>query len=270
MTRCVVMTFIVTVSLVFAGFGGDLPQILQPNATAFSEEDVAVLEGLLADLEGVLDDDTLGSQRVFSAGSWQSRDFAVYTAGRLGELEYETLVVQKSEGTGKEHVWSLVGLPLLEQTAWIPVEASPEPEHSQERLGHIPTIMDEEGIVWFKESYVTYDEVVELSPNLPPIAKIRSPYSLIGVRETVKFIALGSYDPDGEIVLYLWDFGDGTTSVHTSPVYRYAYGKKGDYTLTLTVIDNRGKPATTSVDVRVGQREEISPPSSSDGCGCGG
>ena len=54
----------------------------------------------------------------------------------------------------------------------------------------------------------------------------------------VDFNASGSYDPDGSITSYSWDFGDGTTGsgVTTSHVYPY----EGTFTVTLTVTDNSG------------------------------
>jgi len=270
MTRRVLMISLSLLLLAVPVLGGDLPQVLQPNETAYSATEVATLTQAIASLENILNDYRLGARRYFASDQWSSRDFAAYTGGTLTEMGYETVLVSGTGLPDGTHTWLLVGIPLEARIAWVPVEASPVAGHSQQVLGYIPSTTDGAGRLWYEESYLNFSDVTELPPNLPPVAKIRPPTGVVATNSRVKLLTLGSYDPDGEIVLYLWDFGDGTTSVHTSPVYRYAYGKKGDYTLTLTVIDNRGKPATTSVDVRVGQREEISPPSSSDGCGCGG
>src|SRR5439155_5218053 len=43
----------------------------------------------------------------------------------------------------------------------------------------------------------------------------------------------GSYDPDGDALSYLWDFGDGTTSTAANP--SKTYPNKGVYTARLTV-----------------------------------
>jgi PKD repeat protein len=48
----------------------------------------------------------------------------------------------------------------------------------------------------------------------------------------------GSYDPDGHIVSYIWDFGDGATG--DGPVVTHAYVSQGDFTVTLMVTDNDG------------------------------
>ncbi len=47
-----------------------------------------------------------------------------------------------------------------------------------------------------------------------------------------------SFDVDGEIVSYFWDFGDGNTSTEAIPEHTYA--APGIYTVTLTVTDDEG------------------------------
>jgi len=56
--------------------------------------------------------------------------------------------------------------------------------------------------------------------------------------ETVTFDASASYDPDGIIVSYEWDFDDGNTD--TGVVVNNAYALEGDYTVKLTVTDYQG------------------------------
>lgn len=85
-----------------------------------------------------------------------------------------------------------------------------------------------------------------------------------------KLLALGSRDPDGEIVLYLWDFGDGKKETSTTTLVRHEFTRSGRYSITLTVIDNQGKSATASGTLRVSGPTSETSPSSSDGCGCGG
>ena len=58
------------------------------------------------------------------------------------------------------------------------------------------------------------------------------------VAETVTFDASGSYDPDGTIVSYLWDFGDSFTG--SGEVVTHAYSVSGTHTVNLTVVDNDG------------------------------
>lgn len=64
------------------------------------------------------------------------------------------------------------------------------------------------------------------------------------------FDASGSYDPDGEILNYEWNFGDGTTPAPlTNPKYPHLYESPGKYTVTLTVTDNDGLTGSTSKEL---------------------
>ncbi len=89
----------------------------------------------------------------------------------------------------------------------------------------------------------------EVTPVIiPPVAVINGPYS--GEEgESISFSGSGSFDPDGNIVEYRWDFGDGQTSASADP--SYTYSEPGTYTVTLRVTDNQGNTniATTSCTV---------------------
>ncbi len=54
----------------------------------------------------------------------------------------------------------------------------------------------------------------------------------------VTFSSDGSYDSDGSIASYSWDFGNGVTSTAANPVYTYT--TPGTYTASLVVVDNSG------------------------------
>ena len=58
----------------------------------------------------------------------------------------------------------------------------------------------------------------------------------------VDFDASASTDPDGSIVAYLWDFGDGGTG--NGQTVSHAYTSSGTYIAVLTVIDDNGTPAS--------------------------
>ena len=55
-------------------------------------------------------------------------------------------------------------------------------------------------------------------------------------------------DPDGEVVSWLWDFGDGSTSSARNPTHQYPTGV---YTVTLTVTDDGGASSSTSETIVV-------------------
>ncbi|HET6317265.1 MAG TPA: PKD domain-containing protein, partial [Chloroflexota bacterium] len=60
-----------------------------------------------------------------------------------------------------------------------------------------------------------------------------------------------SHDPDGSIVSWAWDFGDGGTSTAQNPSHTFATG--GNYIVSLTVADNHGATASVSKTVHVCQ-----------------
>ena len=71
----------------------------------------------------------------------------------------------------------------------------------------------------------------------------------------VLFDASGSDDADGEIVEYLWDFGDGTAPlVTTGPTNSHSYGLHGSYTVRLVVTDDAGATAEDTAVVSVANR----------------
>jgi len=68
----------------------------------------------------------------------------------------------------------------------------------------------------------------------------------------VTFNASASYDSDGYIVSYAWDFGDGTLLNTTEKVATHTYLIVGSYTVVLNVTDNTGltNTATQSINIR--------------------
>ncbi|MHA1813189.1 MAG: PKD domain-containing protein [Candidatus Thorarchaeota archaeon] len=267
MTRLVpliVLLFLLPAASVLAG---DLPQVLQPNTTAYSASEVAVLTQAIATLTEPLNNFDMASRRYFSASGWSSRDFAMYTAGVLSQKGYETLLVSGDGWPDGTHTWVLVGISLGTKTAWVPVEASPDQGHSQQILGSIPSTTDAAGSLWFDARYVSFGNVIDLPPNVPPIARIRKPVSALVESKSSRILGMTSVDPDGEIVLYKWDFGDGDSETAITWTVRHVFEKPGDYTVHLTVIGSRGATASTSLVVRVLSTAEANQPSG--GCGCG-
>jgi hypothetical protein len=65
----------------------------------------------------------------------------------------------------------------------------------------------------------------------------------------VTFDGSGSFDPDGDIVSWDWDFGDGTTG--DGAITTHAYDSPGRYTVTLTVTDDDGATGSTTLVVQV-------------------
>jgi len=81
-------------------------------------------------------------------------------------------------------------------------------------------------------------------PNLPPSANFTAipntgPWPL-----SVTFNSSGSFDPDGTIVSYDWEFGDGENG--TGEVIDHTYITVGNYTPFLTVTDDDGASHTVN------------------------
>jgi len=85
----------------------------------------------------------------------------------------------------------------------------------------------------------TCDSTVIPTLKTPVVAFSYAPKPPIA-SEPVLFDASESYDPDGTIVGYIWDFGDGNTTTTTSPIITHQYGSPETYTVTLSVKDSEG------------------------------
>lgn len=79
------------------------------------------------------------------------------------------------------------------------------------------------------------------STGSPPIiVSLETPVPMTGYAPvTINFSAVVTdSDTSAEELVYLWDFGDGTTSNLASPAHRYTYA--GEFTYSLKVYDNKG------------------------------
>jgi PKD repeat protein len=103
------------------------------------------------------------------------------------------------------------------------------------------TVTDDRG----GQDSVTHSVVTTLPPNQPPTAAFTANANAL----SVAFDGTGSSDPDGTIVKYAWDFGDGSSSAQASPSHTYA--APGTYSVTLTVTDNRGGSAFITKSISV-------------------
>jgi len=102
---------------------------------------------------------------------------------------------------------------------------------------------------------------MEIRVNAPPVAGFRASTFSPSELEEVAFSDC-SYDEDGTIVSWQWDFGDGGTSCQTSSVH--AFRADGEYTVSLTVVDDNGASGRAQAEVTVGNL----PPVASLGVNC--
>jgi len=88
-------------------------------------------------------------------------------------------------------------------------------------------------------------EITVLAPNQLPTAS----FDWTANDEKLSFDGGDSSDPDGTLVAYDWNFGDGGNGTGAGPNHTYA--ASGTYPVTLTVTDDRGGQHTSSQDVTV-------------------
>lgn len=90
---------------------------------------------------------------------------------------------------------------------------------------------------------------IEVVDNLPPVAAFAAP-SVSTEGEIVTVDAAQSYDPDGSILEYVFDFGDGSNTSKTV-VSNHIYARAGEYTIKLTVKDNEGKESSVEKTITI-------------------
>ena len=86
-------------------------------------------------------------------------------------------------------------------------------------------------------------------PNSLPVASFTRTPSSGDAPLNVSFDASGSYDSDGSITSYAWDFGDGGSSLGVTAAH--TYNSAGTYIARLTVSDNHGATGTITHSVIV-------------------
>lgn len=91
--------------------------------------------------------------------------------------------------------------------------------------------------------------------NEPPVPKATASQTAAETLEPVTFDASESYDPDGVIVSYAWNFGDGQNG--NGVIITHAYRSFGSYLVTLTVSDDKGAAAQATITIRVRAPVEI-------------
>ncbi len=95
------------------------------------------------------------------------------------------------------------------------------------------------------------------SGAVPPVAECgEEKLGCENVGAKVQFNGSASYDPDGAIVSYYWEFGDGSTGLGVAPNHTYAaYMWNGTayqpFIVNLTVTDDSGITNRTSLNVTI-------------------
>ena len=119
----------------------------------------------------------------------------------------------------------------------------------------VKTVADSNGEI--QEGNETNNVREEIIGNRPPVASfgcngynyLSSPIAF--VHKPTCFNATESYDPDGSIGSYCWDFGDGNITTITDPVITHNYTRIGNYSVTLNVTDNQGGLSTAVANITI-------------------
>jgi PKD repeat protein len=106
------------------------------------------------------------------------------------------------------------------------------------------TVTDNTGTTSSETSSIT------IRVNKPPILIITY-YNMTKVGQIVEFSAISSYDTDGEIIEYAWDFGDGTTSYLAEK--KHIYLEDGEKIIKLVITDNELGKNETTINVMVSE-----------------
>lgn len=107
------------------------------------------------------------------------------------------------------------------------------------------TVTDDDGATG-----TTSSPIAVTSPaNQAPVASFTASPTTGEPGTPFAFNATSAYDPDGTIVAYRWEYGDG--SLGSGVTSQHAYSWPGTFTVRLTVTDNRGDSNTTTRSVSV-------------------
>ena len=112
------------------------------------------------------------------------------------------------------------------------------------------TVVDNDGASKSTSKIITVNNATN---NSPPVAAFDFEPAEPKIGSVVTFNASASYDKDGTIVLYRWDWnGDGKYDKETTqPVVSHSWENEGEYTVVLQVEDNGSMTNTYSKVVNV-------------------
>ncbi len=154
-----------------------------------------------------------------------------------GQIEYKFKIWQ--EGTTEPTAW---------QISWTTDSVNPPPNGGSLLL--VAHHLD----VTFGNIAVT----PVTSANQSPVASFNMTPSGGDAPLIVDFDASGAFDPDGTIVSYEWDFGDGGSDTTTVSSTTHTFNSAGTFNVALTVTDNQGSTDTIVQPITV--TEPLTPP----------
>ena len=175
---------------------------------------------------------------------------AVIAPDYMESIEETVVTLDGSVSTDSDdgiasHLWTQVeGDPvsISDPTSAVMTFTAPKTDQNGKNLKFKLTVEDFGGLQGTADSsvYVRQNEL----PNNPPTAA----FSVVPSKKVALFTD-NSSDTDGVIVSWFWNFGDGKTSTKQNPIHRYV--KFRNYSVTLTVTDDKGTSNSTLKNITV-------------------
>ncbi|UCH89847.1 MAG: PKD domain-containing protein, partial [Thermoplasmata archaeon] len=110
---------------------------------------------------------------------------------------------------------------------------------------------------WNEDNNIFYKNIT-VNKNAAPTAVLEVDSTEVKTGQDITFDASKSYDPDGSVTSYYFDFGDGNNSGWIDKsIFNYNYSNPGTFLIRLTVRDNYGGENSNdaSMQIKVELRE---------------
>ncbi|MBN1861546.1 MAG: right-handed parallel beta-helix repeat-containing protein [Candidatus Thermoplasmatota archaeon] len=105
------------------------------------------------------------------------------------------------------------------------------------------SLQENQSDIWF---FITKQRPPE---NEKPVPNPGGPY-VTKLNQSIAFDGSQSIDPDGEIIFYRWNFGDGSSQIlDMTPIHTYT--DPGTYIVTLTVVDDDGRSSIANTTATI-------------------
>jgi len=199
-------------------------------------------------------------QATITSLGWRSFQLACYLAGRLEERGYRVSLACRAT-----LYWVVVHFHIQGSEVGVPVvvEGLSEASSGSSSIRARVPLRQQEGMWFFEERYCGWDSLEPIPRNEKPRAYFVADEA-VQLGKALRFVATQSYDRDGVILFFFWNYGDGSSS--EGMITEHTYHHVGRFTVTLTVVDDRG--ASSSVSKIVMVYRAVPTETRQPGCGC--
>lgn len=160
---------------------------------------------------------------------------------RLVAVHFDASLSSDSDGQIVDYAWDFEGDAVYDEHT-----ATPVIDHLYSGIGECEAtvcVTDNSGGKATAISSVTIE-------NIPPVLEFQVTPDDPETGHHITVDLSGSYDPDGEITRYKWDFGD-EVKYQSTPVATKVYSQAGEYAFALEIKDDNGALITDESEVYV-------------------